>query len=303
MAKIPKNVSERLIRTVSKFQKVLKIAKDRDVNESDTVSIISDMLAEVFGFDKYLELTSEFSIRGTYCDLAIKFDNKTQFLIEVKAIGIDLKTSHLRQAIDYGANQGIQWIILTNGCVWEIYKIRFEKPINYDLVCSFDFMELNPKKEEDQEKLFLICKQGIKKDARESFYEKVQSFNRFVVGALILNEEILNDIRRELRKLSPGIKVDIPEIEQILRNEVLKRDVIEGDEAANSQAQVKRFYKKFYKKEARKQKTSKEKKKENSPSSIPTAEVSSSDSSSSDSEHNNLENSNTIDKDKNLTME
>jgi len=29
--------------------------------------------------------------------------------------------------------------------VWQVNKIRFEQPISYDLVCSFDFSELEPK--------------------------------------------------------------------------------------------------------------------------------------------------------------
>ena len=100
---VPKRVSDRLVRSVAKFQQVLSIAKDRDVNESDTVSIIKDILAEVFGYDKYLDVTSEFAVRSTYCDLAIKMDNTVEYLIEAKAIGLDLKEGHLRQAIDYGA--------------------------------------------------------------------------------------------------------------------------------------------------------------------------------------------------------
>ena len=105
---IPKRVSDRLARSINKFQQVLKLAKDRDVNESDTGSIIRDMMEEVFGYDKHLEVTSEFAIRGTYCDLAIKINNKVEFLIEVKAIGSGLKESHLRQAIEYAANYGAQ---------------------------------------------------------------------------------------------------------------------------------------------------------------------------------------------------
>jgi len=116
----PKRVSDRLVRSVAKFQQVLRVAKDRDVNESDTVSIVKDMLADVFGYDKYLEITSESAVRGTFCDLAIKVDKKFEYLIEVKAIGLDLKPAHLRQAIDYGANKGVQWIILTNGMVWQV---------------------------------------------------------------------------------------------------------------------------------------------------------------------------------------
>jgi hypothetical protein len=184
------------VRSINKFQQVLKLAKDRDVNESDTVSIIKDMLAEVFGYDKYLEVTSEFAIRGTYCDLAIKINNKIEFLIEVKAIGTGLKESHLRQVIEYGANNGAQWVILTSGLIWQVYKIRFEKPINHDHVCEFMFAELDPKNEEHLERLFILCKEGLAKDAREDFHEKTLTVNRFVLGALVLSDEVISSIRR-----------------------------------------------------------------------------------------------------------
>lgn len=52
MAIIPKKVVERFSKTIGSFQRVLKIAKDRDVNEADTVSIVGDILAKVFGFDQ-----------------------------------------------------------------------------------------------------------------------------------------------------------------------------------------------------------------------------------------------------------
>jgi hypothetical protein len=126
--------------------------------------------------------------------------------------------------------------------IWRVYKIRFEQPINYDLVCEFSFAELDPKNEEHQEKLFIVCKEGLVKDAREEFHEKILTVNRFVLGALILGDEVVGVIRRELRKLSDGVLVTPEEIAMVLTNEVLKRDVLEGDEAAKAQARVRRFY-------------------------------------------------------------
>ena len=119
---IPKKVLERMERAVRKYKQVLQNAKDRDINETDTVSIVKDIIKDVFGYDKYLDTTSEYAIRTSYCDLAIKIDNKVEFLIEIKAIGLDLKENHLRQAIDYGANEGIPWVILTNGIVGSYIK-------------------------------------------------------------------------------------------------------------------------------------------------------------------------------------
>ena len=69
---VPVKVASRIAAALKKFQPILAAAKARDVNESDTVVIVADLLQEVFGFDKYTEITSEHSIRGTFCDLAIK---------------------------------------------------------------------------------------------------------------------------------------------------------------------------------------------------------------------------------------
>jgi hypothetical protein len=98
MVSVPKKVAERLASGIKRFQPILTSAKSRDVGEADTVTIIKDMLADVFGYDKYSEVTSEYAIRGTFCDLATKIEGTLQALVEVKAVGIELKDSHVKQA-------------------------------------------------------------------------------------------------------------------------------------------------------------------------------------------------------------
>ena len=237
--RIPKAVASRLTSATRRFQKILSTAKDRDLNESDTVTIVTDMLSEVFGFDKYLEVTSEQAIRGTYCDLAVKFDDSISYLVEVKAVGLSLRENHLRQAVNYGANQGIPWVVLTNGQCWEIHRISFERPIRSELVCAFDFLELNPRLGEDHHKLFLLCKEGLSRAAVEKYHEHVQVVNRFMVGAVIQSDAVLGVVRRELRRLSPGARITLEEVGSLLP-EVLKRDVLEGDAAASAKRRVSR---------------------------------------------------------------
>ncbi|MEE9443684.1 MAG: restriction endonuclease subunit R [candidate division Zixibacteria bacterium] len=259
MIKIPKKVAERLNKEVGRFQKILKNAKDRDINESDTVTIVVDMLANVFGFDKYSDITSECAIQGTYCDLAIKLDGDIKYLIEVKAIGLDLKENHLRQAVNYGANKGIRWVVLTNGIDWEIYWLKFEGKVDYDQVCSFNFLELNAKRKEDQSKLFILCKKGIRSDAMEQYGKRVQSVNKYMIGALILTEPVINSIRLSLKKISPSIKVTNDEIENILSSDVLKRDIKEGEIASKAKSRVKKLLKKQSKKRKAMQKDRRDK--------------------------------------------
>ncbi|MCA8888929.1 MAG: type I restriction enzyme HsdR N-terminal domain-containing protein [Parvularculaceae bacterium] len=240
MAKIPKKVIERIQSGIKRFHPVLLSAKSRDVGESDTVTIITDILAEVFGFDKYSEITSEYAIRGTYCDLAIKLDGTLQLLLEVKAVGLELKDNHVKQAVDYAANQGIDWVVLTNGLIWRVYKISFSKPIDQELVLEFDFCALSTRNSKDIESVFLLCKEGWARSVLGEYHTQKQALNRFHIAGLILTDPLLQVIRRELKRISPDVKVDIDDIRNVISTEVLKRDVVQGEEADAAKRKVAR---------------------------------------------------------------
>lgn len=240
MASIPKKVAERLAIGIKRFQPILAAARARDVGEADTVTIIKDMMSDVFGYDKYSELTSEFSIRGTYCDLATKIDGVLQTLIEVKAIGLDLKDQHVKQAIDYAANQGVDWVLLTNGMCWRVYRLTFAKPIDQELVVDIDFSTLNPRSESDLELLYLWCKEGWQRSVLGEYHTHKQASSRFFVGAILQTEPVLEVIRRELRRISPDVRIDIDQIKTVLLSEVIKREVTEGEKADEARKKITR---------------------------------------------------------------
>ena len=240
MATVPKKVAERLVAGIKQFQPILAAAKARDVGEADTVTIIKDMLADIFGYDKYAEVTSEFAIRGTYCDLATKIDGVLQTLIEVKAIGLDLKEAHVKQAIDYAANQGVDWVLLTNGVCWRVYHVIFAKPIDQELVVNIDFSTLNSRSDRDIELLYLWCKEGWQRSVLGEYQAQRQALSRFFVGAMLETDPVLDVIRRELRRMSPDVRIDNDQIKQVLVSEVIKREVMEGDKAEEARKKISR---------------------------------------------------------------
>jgi len=227
MIKLPKKVLDRFSATLKTYQGIASSHKDRDVSEADTVTLVKDILAYVFGYDKYTELTSEQQIRGTYCDLAVKIEGKIKYLIEVKAVGIDLTDVHLRQALNYGANQGIEWVVLTNSIEWRLYRIKFGQPIDFEVISSFNLPGVNIKNEDDQTRLFLLCREGISTDAMGLYHQHTQLLNKFTVAQIVMSKPVTSTVRRELRRLFPELNVDIEQIADILVNEVLKREVIE----------------------------------------------------------------------------
>jgi len=240
MASVPKKVAERLVAGLKRYQPILSAARMRDVGEADTVTIIKDMLADVFGYDKYSDVTSEHSIRGTFCDLAIKIDGQLQTLIEVKAVGLDLKVQHVKQAIDYAANQGVDWVLLTNGVTWRVYRLVFAKPIDQELVLEIDFCVLNPRAEGDIELLYLWCKEGWQRSVLGEYHTQRQALSRFFVGAMLQTDTVLDVIRRELRRVSPDVRIETSQLKDVLMNEVIKREVLEGDKADEAKRKIAR---------------------------------------------------------------
>jgi predicted type IV restriction endonuclease len=240
MATMPTKVKDRLAAGIKRFQPILASAKTRDVNESDTVTIVTDMLADIFGFDKYSEITSEYVIKSTYVDLAIKLDGKVELLIEVKAIGLEPKEAYTKQAVDYAANQGIEWVILTNGAKWQIYKVSFGKPINQDMVLEIDLMNVNPKNQADLDNLYLITKEGINRSVLGEYHTQRQALSRFFIGAIVLSDPVLEVIRRQLRTISPDVKILSEQIRDVLLQDVFKRDVVEGEKAEEARRKVAR---------------------------------------------------------------
>ncbi|MDO9229959.1 MAG: type I restriction enzyme HsdR N-terminal domain-containing protein [Syntrophales bacterium] len=240
---IPKKVIERITTQMKKYQGIIADAKDRDISESDTVVIIADMLADVLGYKKYVEITTEFAIRGTFVDLSVRVGDTIRFLIEVKAVGGTLKDSHVKQAVDYGANQGAEWIILTNGIEWHIYKIQFRQPIDKTLIYEFDFLKASPRDPQIIDCLGNLSREGFTQSSMASFSLKQQATNRFSLAAIVLSTPMLQALKKELKRISPAIKVDDVFLKGVLQNEVLKREVVDSADAKHVAEFLKRAYK------------------------------------------------------------
>lgn len=230
-------VAERLSSGLKRFSPILAAAKSRDVNESDTSMIVTDMLADIYGYDKYSEVTRELAIRGTYCDLATRIDGKFQMLIEVKAIGLELKDGHAKQAVDYAANLGVEWVALTNGQMWKVFRVIFAKPIDAELVLDIDILELNPKSSNDLEQLHLLTRESMLKSGLYAYHDHLQATNKFYLAAVILSDAVVDTVRRELRRVSDA-KIELDELREALKQEVIKREVIEGEKADGARKKV-----------------------------------------------------------------
>lgn len=239
--KIAKRVIDRVSLGLKTFKPIAELHKDRDVSEADTVTLVKDMLSQCFGFDKYTELTSEQQIRGQFCDLAVKIDEKIKYLIEVKSAATSLNNTHIRQVVTYGANAGIKWVILTNSIEWQLYKVTLDKSVNSELVTSVNIFDIDIKADGDLQKIFLLCREGISADAIDVFHQRSRLFNKFTVSQVVMGERVLSAIRKDVKRLFPEIRVSNESLLEMLQSEVFKRELVDSDEAKNHAKSIKRI--------------------------------------------------------------
>jgi hypothetical protein len=233
-------VIARIQQQLKRYKSILADAKSRDLSESDTVRIIADMLADMLGYDKYSEITTEFAIRNTYVDLAVRANDEVRFLIEAKAVGETLKETHVKQAIDYAANQGVEWVVLTNAIEWQVYKVQFKQPIEKVLVFSFNLMDVTPRDEAITECLATLSREGFTQSSMSDFYQAQQAISRFMLAAFVLSDPMVTQLRKEIRRKFSGVRVDEDLLRELLATKVLKREVVESEEATRAAGVLKK---------------------------------------------------------------
>jgi len=237
---ISAKVASRIATQLKTYQGILAQAKKKDSSEGDTVVIVTGMISDILGYDKFQDLSSEHAIRGTYVDLMVSADNKPRFLVEIKAVGAELKDAYIKQAVDYAANKGIDWVVLTNGVVWRIYKVVFAKPIDKFLVCELNALEANPKGPEPIECFGNLSLEAFSKDTLSDLFHEKQITSKFAVAALLLSDEILDSVRLQIRRLSQ-VRIEIDELRSLLTEEVIKRELLDGDDAKSASALLRKM--------------------------------------------------------------
>jgi hypothetical protein len=212
-------------RALRSYGPLLERGRRRNINEADTSARVYDMVGDVLGYDKYLEATGEYRVRGQYVDYAIKIEGEIKFFIEVKAIGVTLNPNHLRQVTTYAVDEGVEWAVLTNGWVWQLYHIGFERPINVQLVAEADLLAKDQTAAVDL--LYLISRQGITRDEAAKYWATKLALSAPNLVKVLLSEGVLNKMRRDLRQMT-GERLSSEELRALLVSQVLSAEAAEA---------------------------------------------------------------------------
>jgi phage anti-repressor protein len=201
-SKTPKweaDTRERVKAGIRKFSKPLADFVARDVNEADTRLLITDFLCEVLGYDKYSDVTAEFAIKGDFADYGLRIDKQLVALIEAKRATTKLSRKHLRQVEDYGVREGVDWLILTNGAHWQVYRLGRTVPIVVDLATEVDLLGPDqPSKKADL--LFPITRDGMKHGVMDEVWLAKRATSPRAIAKVLTSPAVVTAVRKELRR-------------------------------------------------------------------------------------------------------
>jgi len=184
---------------------------------------VTDFLCEGIGYDKYDELTTEYQVKGEFADYGIRIDKQLIAFIEVKRVAQKLGERHLRQVQMYAVNEGVEWMILTNGQVWQVYHLTGGLPVIVDLALQVDLLGEDSLTQKT-ESLFLLSKDSLRRRLLDDLWKAKAATSPKSLVKVLMSESVVDAIRKELRRQT-GYNGEPAELAKVLREGVIQPDL------------------------------------------------------------------------------
>lgn len=228
MAVYQDKARERIKKSLPKMKRLVEKGKTEEYKEADTRKIVNAAL-EFLGWDSFENITAEQMINSRYADYVIKTEDEQVFVIEVKQIGLKLKDTHLNQARQYAVDEGIDWIILTNGDDWQVYRTTLEGKIPVTkLVFKLSVTDDEMKPAQKTELLYLLSEEANRKKEIEDYYDKRVALSAENLADHILSDDVINKLRISIRNTT-GQRLQNSEIAKALVTRLFREEKVTDD--------------------------------------------------------------------------
>lgn len=211
---------DRLKTAIKRFTKPLTDMAARDANEGDTRVLVTDVLCDALGYDKYADLTTEYQVKGEFADYGVRIDKELVAFIEVKRIATKLSSKHLRQVEMYAVNEGVEWVILTNGANWQVYHITAGLPVEIHLAIDVNLLSEDTAAHKVNQ-MFYLTRESFKRRQIDELWKAKRATAPRSLADVLMSEPVADAVRRELRRRT-GHNVDEGEIIRLLRSTVMR---------------------------------------------------------------------------------
>lgn len=146
-----------LVAAIEKVRQVA-ITSGKGLSEANAIHKLIMPVLKALGWDVD-DIEHEYTCKGGGAvDIALMLDDKPRVMVEAKAYSLGASPSaadkNALQAISYGAAEGVEWCLLTNGGKYELYNTTVSLPLDEKLLLAVDVMSGSP--DEAAERLALL---------------------------------------------------------------------------------------------------------------------------------------------------
>lgn len=209
---------KRLADFLKSQMRALQKLKQEDANEATIRLVVTEMLNKALGYDLIGELAPEYMVRGEFADFGIRIDQELVAFLEVKRPGTRLDQKHLRQVQTYAVNEGVEWLWLTNGAMWQVWHLSAGLPVVLTQVLEVDLLGDDPLSEKVN-KIFLLCRDSMKRKQINEVWARAAALSPSIVASVLTSEPVIEVVRREIRKTT-GYRPDTEELRQAIERHV-----------------------------------------------------------------------------------
>lgn len=114
----------------------------------------------------------------------------------------ELSSRHLSQVESYALKEGVEWAILTNAQVWQVYHAELVKGKQSEvtLVFQVDILDEDTKPSIKTDLLFLISKEGLSKGRLDEFFSAQNAVSSKTLKPILLSDDVLSTVRRVVKR-------------------------------------------------------------------------------------------------------
>ena len=224
MPKWEAEARERVKIALRRYSRPLADLVSRDANEGDTRLFVTDFLCDALGYDKYTDLTTEYQVKGEFADYGVRIEKQLVAFIEVKRVTTKLTARHLRQVEMYAVNEGVEWVVLTNGVHWQVYHLTGGLPVKVELAIDLNILGEGSSAQKVND-LFYLTVEAFRRRLIDELWKAKRASSPTSLASVLCSEPVAAAVRKELRRQTGHI-LEEAEIVRLLRETVIRPECL-----------------------------------------------------------------------------
>lgn len=178
--------------------RLVQISENKS-KEEDVRHWCCDVLKTALGYSEE-DIEIQVPTLGKYADIVLKKDGKVFLVIECKNIRDRLNKNVRYQAANYATSFAAEWVVVTNGKIWKLYRLKTQPGQEPHFIEVFDVALLDEDgvSESDAENLYLLTARAVFGGELEKRSHEVACMSNKRIRQALESDRVVKALRLEL---------------------------------------------------------------------------------------------------------